>query len=531
MRTFSNFFSRFWKQILFAFLFVVYVTISVFSPLGIYWNNIVVPFLALGNTLVAFSLTRRVGGGKNLLLWWGFAIGWALWTISESWWSFVSLPGHELPFPSWVDTTWLLGYLPMYFALWLRIRSMPKITNSVRRIAVLSLSLVVFGLTLVFVINPIAQNNDPTAIVASALNIFYPLADLVLLLLALWALFSYEQGLYGAPWRWISAGFLFMTVSDLFFSYATTLNLYYPDGQANLISTLGVDVPYTLGYLFVFVGFLGMRSLIKSHLPPVQTQKSLTLVPDTHVLVFTDGNNRVIEVSRNYSRVFSEEFVPGRNLSDVIGLSPADNEVLARRIRSGKILGEQAIPAKTGYGILNVLTSGIVEVDSEEKISGANLLLRMLTQDNSLDTLLTDFEKGVLRHLLRTTGAKENQEKEVKQLLLDYYAAYFGAFYSRVFTEGGSFMADSFLSELQSAAKKNDWQVEYGGESLLDASALPLSELKKALPVLFETAKQFVVRVSDSESAGTIVQNVRSQFGDAALNNVSRFETVKEELT
>jgi hypothetical protein len=111
MQAFSNFFKRFWKQILFAILFVVYMTISVFSPQGIYLNNIIVPFLALGNTLVAFSLTRRVGGGKNLLLWWGFAIGWALWTISEFWWSFVSLTGHEVPFPSWVDITWLLGYL------------------------------------------------------------------------------------------------------------------------------------------------------------------------------------------------------------------------------------------------------------------------------------------------------------------------------------------------------------------------------------------------------------------------------------
>ena len=524
MQAFSEFFKRFWKQILFAILFIVYMTISVFSPLGIYLNNIIVPFLALGNTLVAFSLTRRVGGGKNLLLWWGFAIAWALWTISEFWWSFVTLTGQEIPFPSWVDITWLLGYLPLYLALWLRIRSLPKITKSARRIAALSISLMVFGLTLVFVIVPIVQNNDPTAIVASALNIFYPLADLVLLLLALWALFSYEQGLYGSPWRWISAGFLFITTSDLFFSYATTFDLYYPDGQANLISTLGVDVSYTFGYLFMFVGFLGMRSLIKSHRPLVQTQKSLTLVPDTHILIFTDGDYRVIGVSPNYSPVFAQEFVPGRNLSDVIGLSPTDNETFTRMIRSSTILGEQSIPVKTGHGNRNALTSGIVEIDEVGKISGANLLLRMLTQDNSFDALLTEYEKGIVRHLSKDTGVKENEEKEIKKLLMDYYSVYFDTFYSRVFAEGGLFMTDSFLSELQSVAKQNNWQVAFGADSLLDASALPLSELKKALPALFETAKRFVARVTDSESANTIVQNVRSQFGDAALRNVSLFE-------
>jgi hypothetical protein len=68
MCAFSSFFSRFWKQIFFTFLIVVYVAISIFSPLGRYLNNFIVPLLALGSTLVAFSLTHRVGGGKNLLL-------------------------------------------------------------------------------------------------------------------------------------------------------------------------------------------------------------------------------------------------------------------------------------------------------------------------------------------------------------------------------------------------------------------------------------------------------------------------------
>jgi hypothetical protein len=531
MRAFSNFFSRFWKQILFAFLIVVYVAISIFSPLGRYLNNFIVPLLALGNTLVAFSLTRQVGKGKNLMLWWGFVVGWALWTISEFWWSFVSITGKEVPFPSWVDITWLLGYLPIYLALWLRIRSMPKITNSRRRLAVLSLGLLVSGLTLVFVIKPIAQNNDPAAIVASALNIFYPLADLVLLLLALWAMFSYEQGLYGLPWRWISAGFLFITASDLFFSYATTYGLYYPGNQANLLSTLGVDVPYTLGYLFMLFGFLGMRSLLNSRRPLGQTQKSLPLVPNTHILIFTDGNNSVIKVSGNYARVFSQEIVQGKNLSEALGISPNDNEAFTRRIKSNKVLSEQAISVNTGSESRNALISGLVEADSEGKISGSDFLLRMLTQDNSLDALLTDYDKGVVRHLSKATGVKDKEEIEIKQLLLEYYAAFFGAFYRHAFNEGGSFMADSFLSELQSVAKQNNWQVEIGTESLLDASALQLSELKKALPVLFEAAYQFVIKVTDAESANTTVQNVRSLFGEAALRNVSLFETRREERT
>jgi hypothetical protein len=48
----------------FALLVFVYVAISVFSPLGRNWNNFIVPLLAPGSTLVAFSLTHRVGEEK-----------------------------------------------------------------------------------------------------------------------------------------------------------------------------------------------------------------------------------------------------------------------------------------------------------------------------------------------------------------------------------------------------------------------------------------------------------------------------------
>jgi hypothetical protein len=281
----------------------------------------------------------------------------------------------------------------------------------------------------------------------------------------------------------------------------------------------------------MFVGFLGMRSLIKIHLPPVQTQKSLTLVPDTHVLILADGENRIISVSNNFSHIFSKDAVQGIKFSEALGISPNDNEVLARRIKSNKILSEQAITVKTGSESRTALVSGMVEVDSGGKISGTDLLLRMLTQDNSLDALLTDYDKGVVRHLSKITGVKEKEEKEIKQLLSDYYAAFFESFYRHVFTEGGSFMADSFLSELQSVSKQYNWQVEIGSESLLDASALPLSEFNKALPALFETARQFVIRISDAETANTIVQNVHSRLGDAVLRNVSLFEIVKDERT
>ena len=57
-------------------------------------------------------------------------------------------------------------------------------------------------------------------------------------------LFTYGPGAYGLAWRLILMGFVTVTIADLFFSYADWNGLYYPDSQANLLSTVAVDMLY-----------------------------------------------------------------------------------------------------------------------------------------------------------------------------------------------------------------------------------------------------------------------------------------------
>jgi hypothetical protein len=86
-------------------------------------------------------------------------------------------------------------------------------------------------------------------------------------------------------------------------------------------------------------------------------------------------------------------------------------------------------------------------------------------------------------------------------------------------------MADAFIIELASAAPKHGWQMDgIRSNSLLNVSVLSLSEIQKALPALFETAKQFTATVTDKANVETIIQDVRSKFGESALKNVSHFE-------
>src|SRR5258706_124832 len=180
-------------------------------------------------TLFALVLSRKIGGSsRNRLLWRGLFIGWALWTVAQLYWGIASIIGQEIPYPSWADFFWIAGYLPMYIALWERLRLLPKITSLAQRSVIWIFILLVLIITLWFVLIPIVQNNDPSAIFESVLNILYPLMDIVLLILVLRIFLIYQPGNYGRVWSWLSAGFILMTLSDLTFSYATTAGLYYP---------------------------------------------------------------------------------------------------------------------------------------------------------------------------------------------------------------------------------------------------------------------------------------------------------------
>lgn len=525
-----------WKQIVVSLSVAIYIVINFFRIGGnsfiISLNNFIVTPLALGVTLLAFMLWRYIAvGSQNRLLWSGLTIGWTMWTTAELWWAIATLIGQEIPYPSWADFFWLVGYIPMYIALWARIRSLPKMVNPVQKNGIGAISLVSLGLTVFFIFIPILQNGDPTAVLESILNLLYPLADIILLILVLQIFFSYQHGMYRRVWNWLTLGFIFFSLGDLGFAYANTVNLYYPDQQVNLLSTLGADIPYNLSYLFVLIGLVIMQSIQRVHHAIENINAPLSLVPNTHLLIFTKGDNTVMDVSQNYERMFSVNMTKGKTIQEVLGISTEDADTILKDSKANKIFKERKFHANTRLGQEQVWVSGIVIFSPQGEYLGVYLLLRMLTKDYSVDKLLTNHEKAMVSSILSKTGTKQKEEEEIRQLLANYYRAFLQGLYNRVFAEGGSIMADIFLTELQSVSKQHEWQIGIQPDNLLDATALSLSEAKEALPILLETAKQFVIEITDELSVNMIVQDVRSKFDEFTLGNISHFELAKQDCT
>jgi hypothetical protein len=243
-------------------LCIVFVALNVVTyghdyPLTTLVNTYIIPPLALVTTILAVFLQRQASHSPRARkLWTGLVLGWACWTVAEIIWASAFIFGQEPPYPSWADLFWCIGFFPMYMALWLRGHASIGKTSPLNRSISIMISLIVIGFTIFFLLIPIIQAYDPSDFWMSVLNIFYPLADLILILLALRFLFTASKGIFAHSWLWISLGFIVSSFSDLFYNYASWFEMYYPDGKDNIFSIYLVDIPYILSYLFFIAGLV-----------------------------------------------------------------------------------------------------------------------------------------------------------------------------------------------------------------------------------------------------------------------------------
>jgi diguanylate cyclase (GGDEF)-like protein len=183
---------------------------------GVY-NNLM---LAAGLLCVARALRHR----EERLAWSLVGAAVIAWGIGNTVWMFTVANLDDPPFPSSADIGFLAFYPPAYVAIVLLLRS---------RVGQLPLSLWLDGL-----IGGLAVAAVGTAVVfeavldavggsraAVATNLAYPLADLALIALVVWALAA-TGWRPGRTWGLIAAGLLVFSISDCLYLYQTAVGSY-----------------------------------------------------------------------------------------------------------------------------------------------------------------------------------------------------------------------------------------------------------------------------------------------------------------
>ena len=521
MKTPDIFINRHFKNLLIAMgvIAFAYVIVNAFLIGGNEFifalnQNFYTPF-ALGTAILAVRLWSITENGRNKILFAGLSIGWICWFVAELTWGIYTILGREVPYPSLADVFWVFGYIPIIGGLYLRLREIPVKPTSNQRLLLWAISIVIILITFFFILLPILKSYDPVNLVESILNVTYPLVDLLLLVVVLQLLFVYQKGNYGVAWLILSVGFMLMSVSDLIFAYASSMDLYYPESQVNLISSFGIDIPYGFSYLIWIIGLYALIILLDQPLT-VDVESELKPVPNSHIIIHTKNDDTIIKTSGNFEEFFGVFNAKGISLREALGLSEQDDGRLNQSIRKNIRVSNLPVAVKDRAGkIHSVFLVGLAIMESEDVYQGANLCLRLVSGNRSLDHLLSDESRSVLKFLLDTTGI--NEDNEVKKLLFDYHLIQLQALHNFVVQISGSIAGDAYWEAIQSVAAENEFK--FKGRVLDMQASLPL--VRKTLPLLLDTAVRFAGQYGEPREVEEQLQNVRASLSVDLQENIA----------
>lgn len=186
-------------------------------------------------------------------IWLPLMIGFILWGIGDTLWSYFDLrPGADVPYPSAADIAWTAAFPFLWAGLWRRYRSLGMPLGRRQWLApatIVVVGIIVFGT----VLWPVLTYPQYDRQIEQALDVFYPVGELILFAGAVVVAASVRGGRLESPWLAIALGIAVLSLADLVFAYATWHELYLIEGPPNLITILS-DAPYIGAYAIIAVG-------------------------------------------------------------------------------------------------------------------------------------------------------------------------------------------------------------------------------------------------------------------------------------
>ncbi len=253
---------RWWANVVAIVFIAVYTLIYWVEPFSEVWNKISTNmFLVIASSLTAVVATLiwlhydKTDNPRGV--WRSFAIGLWLWAVAEFTWGYLNVVQGEVPV-GLPDVFWTVSYFFLLHALLLQYKILAKPTKqeSWTRALVAFLILVILYPVIYGVLSSGANSENKLDI---AVNSFYPAADLLLGLTALWMARNFMGGAFARPWL----GLLAFAVADLMYAWLEITGLYsWSINQANLLSTIS-DAAYLGAYLIMGLGILSQWVFLK----------------------------------------------------------------------------------------------------------------------------------------------------------------------------------------------------------------------------------------------------------------------------
>ena len=245
-----------------ALLFIViYTAIYFVQPFSETWNEILANSFTVLAAASAASIATMIWASYDRSdtprrVWSCFAIGLWLWVIAELVWAYLNVTRGEV-LVGLPDVFWITAYLFFGLALFRQVQIVMHLTK--RELWSRGLITMILGLITYLLIYSALSRFPETRQLDAIVNAFYPAADLLLGLSALWLVRRFIGGAFARPWL----GLLAFAFADFMYAWLENSGMYaWSMNQGNLLSSMS-DILYIAAYLVLGLGLFSQWAFLK----------------------------------------------------------------------------------------------------------------------------------------------------------------------------------------------------------------------------------------------------------------------------
>ena len=247
---------------LFLAMLVFYIVVYWYQPFSDSWNNLFANVVPQAASLVAAIFATLIWNHYDRQdpprhVWGWFALALWMWFGAEIAWGYLNITAGEVAL-GLPDVLWIASYLFLGLSLIHQFRILAEPGSRVLGTWIAIAAAALAGLTVgIHRVITAAAATPPTLDVI--VNSFYPAADLVMAVIALWLARNFIGGAFSRPW----IGLLVFSFADLLYAWLEASGVYaWSLEQGNLLTTLA-DVAYLASYLVLGWGVLYMWLFLK----------------------------------------------------------------------------------------------------------------------------------------------------------------------------------------------------------------------------------------------------------------------------
>ncbi len=235
---------------------VVYSAVYFWQPGGSRVLLVVTHASFAVSALLASVLTLKASrmfepGVPSRRVWLFFGAGMTALTISELLWIIYTALNQPILYPSAIDVSWAIGFIPILASLVLQYRALHVQLSRRRKLSVRMVYIGVLLIILALSLDYGLSHPSEVTVMQLLVGAYYLIGSLGGAYLATLSLVFLSGGLVARPWIYMVVSILSFAVAGLAFSYGTWTNTFATG--SNFLSAVS-DVGYLAGYLLAAAG-------------------------------------------------------------------------------------------------------------------------------------------------------------------------------------------------------------------------------------------------------------------------------------